>query len=579
MEPSSPKAPSSAPTESSSPSESAKNAPSGHQAQLVAVKMTRNRQFQECSGPASSPPSLGQSTGSDSDSLPTSSPAQASAPRGDVFPAAPTTPFRFPGSRRNSNTNTNSSTAVAQTQQTQATVEPPNTSNCYFAYCLDRGNGLYTRLVPADTLPASVGYAPLQSDSRGMIVLQDPLTKGFSGVPSPLSLGGVAAGNSLPTFSARPVQQLNFTAYAAAQVTPFAQRAGLANTNASPAKKNKVYCDKWVHEGICAFTQQGCKFKHEMPHDRNIQRSLGLFHGYPNWYKKLQAQESQQTTTDTATASPPLALPAPPGIGKQQAPALLAHTTGFTPGLFTSTQSSLVCPVSVVSVPTAPPPTPLPQQASLYQPCYPSFAVAVAGSRLRGNSVSSIDGPWRATGVNAPSWRTQHANSTADNINANVNPSSFTSVPLADSSTAQLTDNFVHSLGINEPLGPVHPNQQQQTAPLPVPVAANTMDAFLPTMTIPTDTYPVGFGLGFSRGRGGSLGAVDNELADSFLESTSSGSNKSVRGAFGPIGPPSRATQETTDASGAFSFRGSQTFSSNQQPGEDEKSNHRDEEW
>ncbi|CAK7198723.1 hypothetical protein SEUCBS139899_001387 [Sporothrix eucalyptigena] len=527
MEPSSPKAPSSAPIESSSPSESAKNALSGHQAQLFAVKMTRNRQFQECSEPASSPPSLGQSTGSDSDSLPTSSPAQASALRGDVFPAAPTTPFRFPGSRRNSNTNTNSSTAVAQTQQTQATVEPPNTSNCYFAYCLDRGNGLYTRLVPADTLPAS----------------------------------------------------LNFTAYAAAQVTPFAQRAGLANTNASPAKKNKVYCDKWVHEGICAFTQQGCKFKHEMPHDRNIQRSLGLFHGYPNWYKKLQAQESQQTTTDTATASPPLALPAPPGIGKQQAPALLAHTTGFTPGLFTSTQSSLVCPVSVVSVPTAPPPTPLPQQASLYQPCYPPFAVAVAGSRLRGNSVSSIDGPWRATGVNAPSWRTQHANSTADNINANVNPSSFTSVPLADSSTAQLTDNFVHSLGINEPLGPVHPNQQQQTAPLPVPVAANTMDAFLPTMTIPTDTYPVGFGLGFSRGRGGSLGAVDNELADSFLGSTSSGSNKSGRGAFGPIGPPSRATQETTDASGAFSFRGSQTFSSNQQPGEDEKSNHRDEEW
>lgn len=58
------------------------------------------------------------------------------------------------------------------------------------------------------------------------------------------------------------------------------------------SRKNKVYCDKWVHEGICAFTQQGCKFKHEMPHDRATQQSLGLFHGYPLWYKRYYQNDN-----------------------------------------------------------------------------------------------------------------------------------------------------------------------------------------------------------------------------------------------------------------------------------------------
>jgi hypothetical protein len=51
-------------------------------------------------------------------------------------------------------------------------------------------------------------------------------------------------------------------------------------------KREKVYCDKWVHDGICAFAQQGCKYKHEMPTDVATQRALGLFHGLPAWYKR-----------------------------------------------------------------------------------------------------------------------------------------------------------------------------------------------------------------------------------------------------------------------------------------------------
>lgn len=61
-----------------------------------------------------------------------------------------------------------------------------------------------------------------------------------------------------------------------------------------PQRRPKVYCDKWVHEGVCAFTQQGCKYKHEMPFDKVTQHALGLFHGFPAWWKKHQADLSRQ---------------------------------------------------------------------------------------------------------------------------------------------------------------------------------------------------------------------------------------------------------------------------------------------
>ncbi|CAG9999641.1 unnamed protein product [Clonostachys byssicola] len=61
-----------------------------------------------------------------------------------------------------------------------------------------------------------------------------------------------------------------------------------------PSKQDKEYCDKWVHEGVCAFTQQGCRYKHEMPYDKATQQSLGLFHGLPIWWKRKQAELHRQ---------------------------------------------------------------------------------------------------------------------------------------------------------------------------------------------------------------------------------------------------------------------------------------------
>lgn len=71
------------------------------------------------------------------------------------------------------------------------------------------------------------------------------------------------------------------------------------------SKREKIYCDKWIHDGVCAFTQQGCKYKHEMPHDRETQMNLGLFHGHPTWWKRKCA-EQQMPIDDSPIPLPQL---------------------------------------------------------------------------------------------------------------------------------------------------------------------------------------------------------------------------------------------------------------------------------
>lgn len=59
----------------------------------------------------------------------------------------------------------------------------------------------------------------------------------------------------------------------------------------------------WIHEGRCAFTQTGCKFKHEMPLDEESQRALGLFQGLPTWFKKQQEESAMRTALQSSSSS------------------------------------------------------------------------------------------------------------------------------------------------------------------------------------------------------------------------------------------------------------------------------------
>ncbi|KAH7149415.1 hypothetical protein B0J13DRAFT_305316 [Dactylonectria estremocensis] len=158
-------------------------------------------------------------------------------------------------------------------------VETPSSGLEGYAYCLDRGNGQYTRLIPADMLPPLNEIPARQPGPPGMVILPDLHSAPPQGV-APLN---------------RPVT-----------IKTWRDRDGLASDSlqnhidqivaTSPVitKRPKIYCDKWIHDGQCAFAQQGCKFKHEMPFDKATQHSLGLFQGLPGWWKRLQVELRKQ---------------------------------------------------------------------------------------------------------------------------------------------------------------------------------------------------------------------------------------------------------------------------------------------
>lgn len=62
----------------------------------------------------------------------------------------------------------------------------------------------------------------------------------------------------------------------------------LPPSGCEPDETKKVYCSYWMHHGSCDYTQQGCKYKHEMPTDRQTLLKLG-FRSTPKWFLEEQA--------------------------------------------------------------------------------------------------------------------------------------------------------------------------------------------------------------------------------------------------------------------------------------------------
>jgi hypothetical protein len=168
-----------------------------------------------------------------------------------------------------------------------SSVSPPiggvNASSCIsyqhlnscYAYGLDRGNCQYTQLIPADCLPALVGLPSLQGP-EGLIILSEPQG------PVPSNFGYNIAPSVIGT--GRPYSQS--TDAVQSKIDSI-----VAKLPPAPKKREKIYCDKWIHDGVCAFAQQGCRYKHEMPMDKATQHSIGLYNGLPKWYKEKYAVE------------------------------------------------------------------------------------------------------------------------------------------------------------------------------------------------------------------------------------------------------------------------------------------------
>ncbi|KAL1898795.1 hypothetical protein Sste5346_003202 [Sporothrix stenoceras] len=432
------------------------------------------------------------------------------------------------------------------TQQAQSALDMGASYGNYFAYCLDRGNGLYTRLVPADLLPPTAGFIALQNDTRGMIVLPDPSTQS-----SPTMVPAAVNNHLVQGYAARQAQQ-DFGRLASKQAPPHSTTAPLAQRHGLPvnnnAKKHKVYCDKWVHEGICAFTQQGCKFKHEMPHDRATQRSVGLFQGYPNWYKKLQAQEEHHHHQQEQQQQPPFQMHGAATHVPTPAMAPLAlpgpHATDAGSAQLQSLPKGLPYPIHAPSrVSTPPPPTPtLQPQSGAYQPFFSPFGSPTSNQPRTGMTAASAnttsDGHWRFNALNAASWRTPLT------TNAATDGSRTTT-----SSTSQLTDNFARSLTLD---GVTNAYQLQQPEQASAPTA--TANPPMSGLTGTTDFSSFGYGLG-GFGSNYGLGRQLNSLEES-----------STNSSFGPIGPPAATANfvpsgVTSPTTALFQYRATQELS------------------
>lgn len=154
-------------------------------------------------------------------------------------------------------------------------------------YAVSRGNGRYTRLIAADELPLLQGPG-LNQGADGLIILPTP--------PNPAPLGPLTFHTPNPF----PLTPPSTSGKPTSLYGPLPPVSTPSRPSRGP-RKDKVYCDKWVHEGVCAFSQQGCRYKHEMPLDVVTQHALGLFQGLPTWYKKEHNLELRTPRTDEKT--------------------------------------------------------------------------------------------------------------------------------------------------------------------------------------------------------------------------------------------------------------------------------------
>ena len=62
-------------------------------------------------------------------------------------------------------------------------------------------------------------------------------------------------------------------------------------------QKDKIYCSYWIRSGECDYTQQGCRYKHEMPDKRTL-ASIG-FRTVPRWWQERVAIQLGQSAIPT----------------------------------------------------------------------------------------------------------------------------------------------------------------------------------------------------------------------------------------------------------------------------------------
>ncbi|GAB7331240.1 hypothetical protein MBLNU13_g02702t1 [Cladosporium sp. NU13] len=70
-----------------------------------------------------------------------------------------------------------------------------------------------------------------------------------------------------------------------------------SSPKSSYEQKDKIYCSYWIRSGECDYTQQGCRYKHEMP-DKATLANIG-FRTVPRWWQEKVAIQLGQSAIPT----------------------------------------------------------------------------------------------------------------------------------------------------------------------------------------------------------------------------------------------------------------------------------------
>ena len=74
-------------------------------------------------------------------------------------------------------------------------------------------------------------------------------------------------------------------------------RTSASSPRNSSEQGDKIYCSYWIRSGECDYTQQGCRYKHEMP-DKQTLASIG-FRTVPRWWQEKIAIQLGQSAIPT----------------------------------------------------------------------------------------------------------------------------------------------------------------------------------------------------------------------------------------------------------------------------------------
>ena len=191
-------------------------------------------------------------------------------------------------------------------------------------------------------------------------------------------------------------------------------RVSATNQGAPGTFGKKIYCTFWCRTGNCNYTQQGCKFIHEIPPDLETRLAIGL-RDYPTWMREdptppKSAKASQVDKMQEATWRRGMAqdnqreLPASPTPGHGRTLSHIATSVPYSGRVQTSSliQAPTMTPTNTggqASGPRTPNPHKLQdaQQAALFLPAQQYFpsprdSVTQSRSQMQLNTFDGADG-------------------------------------------------------------------------------------------------------------------------------------------------------------------------------------------